>query len=48
MTEQPITWPELAYRLSHCDECGCEHGQPGGYGRCECECHDPIPQGETP
>lgn len=31
------TWPELQYRLLHCDECDChfDHPQPG----CACECH---------
>lgn len=33
------TWPELAYRLTHCDECDChcDFRWPG----CSCVCHDP-------
>lgn len=36
------TWPELQYRLTHCDECDCEYEKavPG----CSCECHNPDPE----
>jgi hypothetical protein len=32
-----ITYDELMYRLSHCDECNCEHGNP--VAGCICVCH---------
>lgn len=27
--------------VTECESCGCQHDVPGGYGRCECECHHP-------
>jgi hypothetical protein len=34
------TWPELQYRLLHCDECDChaDKAHPG----CACECHGEV------
>jgi hypothetical protein len=34
------TWPELQYRLLHCDECEChvDKARPG----CACECHGKV------
>ena len=34
-----LTWEELQYRLSHCDECDCEHSNPRP--DCSCVCHGP-------
>jgi hypothetical protein len=38
MTEPTKSWDELAYVLTHCDECDCEHGAPKS--ECACVCHD--------
>lgn len=37
----PMTsWPELQYRLTHCDDCDCvyEQAKPG----CNCVCHGDV------
>jgi len=33
----PMSWPELAYRLLHCDECDCHYDHPRP--DCGCDCH---------
>jgi len=42
--EIAITWPELQFRLLHCDECLCHYDYPKD--GCECVCHHPIPDDE--
>ena len=32
-----VSWPELQFRLLHCDECLCHYDHPKA--GCECECH---------
>jgi hypothetical protein len=33
----PLTYCELMWKLSHCDDCGCEHTRPTT--GCLCVCH---------
>jgi hypothetical protein len=37
-----MTWEELSYALSHCDECDCEHAHPRP--GCDCVCHPLDPK----
>ena len=36
----PLSYEELMYRLSHCDDCGCSHAHRAKH--CKCVCHEEI------
>jgi hypothetical protein len=44
MSEHPVlTWPALRWKLTHCDDCGCEHAHP--CPDCTCVCHEESSDG---